>query len=227
MNWKFLCIGPAASWNLFLCPPFTSSNVSYCSVHVVIDQVTAIPVGLLHWRYLASSFDLPRGFQWVVLVWEPSPQLEARPGSSGVRCVWPLSQAGPIFPQHFLRAIHTCASPVEWGVAGVVQLAKLSHPEAPALCINSPQLDWCTKWMSEVQPGMVHWKHHTQVSLARGTTPVTSKVNARACLHSSTCNQERRLSKNPPISVQPRQVHLATSVFLVHMQSGAPYVVGL
>ena len=67
----------------------------------------------------------------------------------------------------------------------------------------------------------------TLTRLARGTTPVTSKVNARACLHSSACNQERHLSKNPPISVQPRQVHWATSVFLVHMQSGALYVVGL
>ena len=53
------------------------------------------------------------------------------------------------------------------------------------------------------------------------------KVNARACLHSSACNQKRHLSKSPPISVQPRQVHWATSVFLVHMQLGALYVAGL
>ena len=59
---------------------------------------------------------------------------------------------------------------------------------------------------------MLHWSPHNETSLARRTTAVTSKVNAPAYLHSPPCTQERDLLKGPPIAVQSRQVHFATSV---------------
>ena len=59
---------------------------------------------------------------------------------------------------------------------------------------------------------MLHWRHHTQASLTGSGTPVPLKVNGPVHLHSSVCTQWRHLSKNPPISVQSRQVHLVTSV---------------
>ena len=41
----------------------TSSKMACCSTHGVIDQVTAMPVGLLHLGYLTSPFDLLRTSQ--------------------------------------------------------------------------------------------------------------------------------------------------------------------
>ena len=81
----------------------TCSEVACCT----IDQVTAIPMGLLHLGYLAShssSFDQPRASQGVMLVETPSPHWKPPPATQDgtVRCAsyYPgLAPASPTFSE--------------------------------------------------------------------------------------------------------------------------------
>ena len=128
----------------------TFSEVACCT----IDQVTTIPMGLLHLGYLpsySSSFDQPRASQGAMLVETPSPHLKpplaTQDGTH--RCASYFQRLAPSSPSTFSEiAVHIPSRVPSWVKSSwhrPTDKAKSSRgPKPCAIC--SPRLDRCTKW---------------------------------------------------------------------------------
>ena len=105
-------------------------------------------------------------------VWAPSPQLEARPGSPGVRCAGHYLRLAPSFPRTFSGLATLVPSRVPSWVKSFwcrpTDIAQLSRSSKP--CVSGHRT-WIgvpgAPLSSEFKRDMLHWRHHAQTSLAR------------------------------------------------------------
>ena len=150
----------------------TCSEVACCT----IDQVTAIPMGLLHLGYLAShssSFEQPRASQGVMLVETPSPHWKPPPatqdGTVGCASYYPgLAPASPTISE---VATHIPSRVPSWVKSSWRHPTdKAQSSRGPKPCPSAPV--HCTF----TAPGSVYQVHPSSPSSSEtccteGTTP--------------------------------------------------------
>ena len=201
-----------------------------CSTHGVIDQVTAMPVGLLHLGYLTSSFDLLRTLQ----CWFGHPSTTR---SLGLAACWEshmpshYPRPAPSFPSMFSGQATPVSSRVPSWVksfwcppSGTAQSCSCTRP-----CVSAHHTWIGVKWIYLVWVPARHVAlkapHPSQSDRERHSSATQSEWTsalAFLCMHAGTSSVQEPTHVCTVKTGPPRH-----KCWLIRMEWSALYVFGL